>query len=140
MRHFLVSVLRCKMAPIDKLSVAAAIVLAVVFLGEAFMLELGLSIAHAIQAIRVPGRRLALAPHKLSVGDASWTLRRRSEQRITRSSAGEHSEEIRDLRVDLQLSVLFFVNGLYTHDGPIHFPGELFNSASVKRLVVLVLV
>ena len=99
-----------------------------------------LSIAHATQASRAPERRLAAAPHELSVGDASWTLRRRSEQRITRSSAGEHSEEIRDLRTDPQPRVFISIDGLYTRDGPINLPGELLNSALVTRFVILIFV
>ena len=54
-----------------------------------------------------------------------------------RSSAGAHSEEIRDLRTDLQPRVFIFVNGLYTRDGPINLQGELLNSALVKRFVIL---
>jgi len=53
----------------------------------------------------------------------------RPEQRITCSSAGEHSQKIRDFRVDLQ-----------PRDGPIDFPGEPFYCALVKRFVILVLV
>ncbi len=85
-------------------------------------------------------KRTTKSDRRLSVGDANWTLRRRSEQRITRSSAGEHSEKIRDLRTDLQPRVFIFVDGLYTRDGPIHFPGELLNGALVKRFVILVFV
>ena len=56
------------------------------------------------------------------------------------SSAGEHSEEIRDLRTDLQSRVFALVDGLYTRNGSIHFPGELLNSALVKCFVILVFV
>ena len=67
-------------------------------------------------------------------------LRRRSEQHITRSSAGEHSKQICNLRTDLQPRVFIFVDGLYTREGSIDFPGELFNGALVKCFVFLVFV
>jgi hypothetical protein len=57
-----------------------------------------------------------------------------------RSSAGEHSHEIRDLGTDLQPCVFVFVDGLYTRDGPINFACELLNSTLVKRFVILVFV
>jgi len=67
-------------------------------------------------------------------------LRRRAEQSSACSSAGEHSEEIRDLRVELQPRVFIFVDGLYTRNGPVYFPGELLNSALVQRFLIRVFV
>jgi hypothetical protein len=75
-----------------------------------------------------------------SVGDANCKLRRSSEQCSSRSPAGEHADEIRDLGTDLQLRVFIFVDNLHTRNRPIHFAGELFNGTLVKRFVILVFV
>jgi hypothetical protein len=72
--------------------------------------------------------------------DISWALRWRPEQHIPRSSAGEHAEEFRYLRIDFQPGVLILIDDFDRRDRAIEIAGELLNGALVKRFVLLVCV